>query len=245
MRSVANGVRTSRCRVVLLALALAGCVTQPAAEYTSAPIDAASRLEASDLTLRQEGLERHLREATLRVRNRTCFGSGTGSGFALTDRVLVTNRHVVAGADVVQLSTWDGRSLDVTVNGFAATDDLALVITAAPLERSLELAEDSPPEPGTTVVAVGYPGGDAIDFARGEVIDSVPGRPFDSTHPVLRITSEVIPGDSGGPLLDEDGRVVGIVFAVERATGYGLAIPVEALMDAMATRGFYANPSPC
>lgn len=237
--------RWGRAAAAVLAVVLAGCVAPPAGEYDPVEADASSRLQDGDLELRQQGLERQMHEATLRVRNRTCFGTGSGSGFALTDRVLVTNRHVVAGADVVQLSTWDGHSVDVVVNGVAATDDLALVLTETPMTATLELADGAPPGPGTRVAAVGYPNGEAIELAWGEVVDTVPGVVFGGTHRVLRVTAKVIPGNSGGPLLDEDGRVVGVVFAIEKATGYGLAITIGALTSMIETAGIYANPSPC
>jgi S1-C subfamily serine protease len=60
----------------------------------------------------------------------------------------------------------------------------------------------------------------------------------------MRITTNVEPGNSGGSLLDNQGRVVGIVYAIEVATGYGLAIPLDTLRTLVQAGGFQSVP-PC
>ena len=92
-------------------LALSGCLSAPSARYEPAELSVASETTPAIAT-RAGSVDRAVREATVRVRNRTCFGVGTGSGFMVTEDVLVTNRHVVDGADEQHESTWDGRSLD-------------------------------------------------------------------------------------------------------------------------------------
>jgi S1-C subfamily serine protease len=78
----------------------------------------------------------------MRVRNRGCDSVATGSGFAVGPRRLVTNRHVVEGAEELQLDTWDGRSVSVAV-----LHDLALIQTLEPMPRVARLAAQDP-EPG-------------------------------------------------------------------------------------------------
>jgi S1-C subfamily serine protease len=219
-----------------------GCVAAPT-QYEPVAVSTESRVAPDSVAVRVDGMERHVREATLRVRNRTCLGVGTGSGFAIDDHLLVTNRHVVDGADVLQVSTWQGDTLDVTVNGYALGDDLALVETRQPLPETLELGGGV--SAGDQVAVVGYPEGRRLRFAEGEVIDRVDGVLFGESARILRLTNEVRPGNSGGPLVDEDGAVVGVVFAIEIATGYGLAVPVKALKKVMNRRDFFINPSPC
>jgi S1-C subfamily serine protease len=228
--------------MLLAGVLAAGCAPAPTADYQPASQPTAA---AAGQGLQRDSLERQLRHATLRVRNRTCLGVGSGSGFAVADRLLVTNRHVVAGADVLQVSTWDGQSIDVDVSAVAAGDDLALVLTRQPLPAVMPLG--SPARPGDEVVAIGYPGGDAIEFSEGRVIDRVDGTPFGESTTTLRLTNRIVPGNSGGPVIDADGDVVGVVFALEVATGHGLAVPVEtlqALTDRPDTSLFF-NPSPC
>ena len=108
----------------------------------------------------------------MRVRNRSCDGVATGSGFAVGPRRLVTNRHVVEGAEELQLDTWDGRSVSVAVHRVAYLHDLALIATLEPLPRVALLAADDP-EPGARVTAVGFPLGGPLTQTRGKVVDRV------------------------------------------------------------------------
>jgi len=117
------------------------------------------------------------------------------------------------------------------------------VETRQPLPESLGVGPT--PANGEPVDAVGYPKGRRLTFSPGEVVDRVDGSLFGESTDTLRITNTIHPGNSGGPLVDEDGNVVGVVFAVERSTGYGLAVPIDALTRAMKQRGFFENPSPC
>lgn len=227
--------------VVLLALS-SGCVGAPAGEYASAEVRTDFRL-SHDTQVRSDSEERAIQQATLRIRARTCFGVATGSGFAVTDEILVTNRHVVEGADVLQVSTWDGRTFDVTMSGVAVTDDLALALVRGTLPATLPLHEA--PSTGDAVVAVGYPGGRELRFTEGTVVGEMPIDVFGLTTPAIRMTNEIRPGNSGGPLLDEQGRVVGVVFAVDRQSGDGLAVPIDVLERTVRNAGFFDNPSPC
>lgn len=233
-----------RSAIVAAALvSLCSCVAQPAGTYEPAAVSTASRIDPDDLTLRADQVDRDVREATVRVRARGCFGLGTGSGVVIGRHLLATNRHVVAGADELQVSTWDGHTLDVAISGYADHNDLALVETRQPLQESLRVGPT--PANGKSVDAVGYPKGRRLTFSPGEVVDRVDGSLFGEATDTLRITNTIHPGNSGGPLVDEDGNVVGVVFAVERSTGYGLAVPVDALTHAIKQRGFFENPSPC
>lgn len=150
---------------------------------------------------------------------------------------------MVEGADVVQISTWQGDTFDVAISAYALGDDLALVETRQTLPGTLEFGGGV--KSGDQVVVVGYPKSRRLRFSEGELIDRVDGSPFGESAKIMRITNEVRPGNSGGPLVDDDGEVVGVVFAIETATGYGLAVPAKALKKAMKRRDFFVNPSPC
>lgn len=238
-----TGLRPRFISGALAAVVLTGCVASPASDRTSVEVQTDTRLAEGELDLRREGQERAIRRATLRVRTRTCFGTGVGSGFVIGDDVLVTNRHVVEGADAIQLSTWDGRSIDVGLSGIAITEDLAIVQVLGDVQTILDLHHS--PAPGDEVMAVGYPGGRELSFSYGEVVDRVDTTVFGTPTEAIRVTNEIIPGNSGGPLLDEQGRVVGIVHAYEPRSGYGVAVPVESLLRLAESRGFFDNPSPC
>lgn len=235
-----------RHRWVALALCgtvAAGCVAAPEGEYVQSSVGTESRLTDDDLLVRAETQDRAIRRATLRVRTRTCFGVGSGSGFAVAPDLLVTNRHVVENADLLQVSTWDGQSHDVEISGIALNEDLAIVAVRGQLPVSLELHRA--PADGDEVVAVGYPLGGELTFSTGRVIGMVDQAFFGDRTPSIRLSNKILPGNSGGPLVDTEGRVVGVVFAMETDTGNGLAIPIDALERTVREAGFFENPSPC
>jgi S1-C subfamily serine protease len=182
--------------------------------------------------LSRDRYERRAEQFTVRVRNLSCEGLGTGSGFVVDESTLVTNRHVVAGADMLEIDTWDGQRFEVAAAAVGVLGDVAFVSVDGALPVSANL--DGEADPGSDIAAVGYPQGGPFTLSRGVVIDHVAGEEFGVEGPVARISAEVQPGNSGGPLLDERGRVAGVVYAIEIATGHGLAIPMEtvrALLD--------------
>jgi S1-C subfamily serine protease len=176
------------------------------------------------------------------VRNVSCLGVATGSGFALTKKLLITNRHVIAGADRLEVSTWDGRTLAVPAAAVGVLGDLGLVVVEGdlPLPGSLGPA----PHAGDPITVVGYPQGGPLTLANGIVIDRIDGRDYDVEGAILRVSARVQPGNSGGPVLDRQGRIVALVYAVQISTGFGLAIPVDTFRRLASTGGFETVP-PC
>ena len=229
------------CGLVLLALALAaagcgGLVAEAPPEEEPAvripvlvdvPRDLATLIDVPLLTLAQDSSERRTRRLTVRVRSTTCLGVATGSGFALDEHTLITNRHVVAGADRVEVSTWDGRSLTASSASVGAVGDLAVVKVNGRLPQTARLGPRV--RAGDAVTVVGYPLGGRLTLRRGTVVDYDDGWRFRMPGEVIRMTTLVRPGNSGGPVLDAEGRVVGVVFAIELATEWALAIPVDSV----------------
>ena len=135
--------------------------------------------------------------------------AGTGSGFFVSPTTVVTNDHVVAGC--AALETSDGRALVLL-----AADphrDLALLFATAPSDHWLELSPAAP-RLGQPVWALGYPfGGEyhsGLSVTSG-ILSALSA--LESAGPMVMITAPVQPGNSGGPLLGDDGRVIGIVVA--------------------------------
>jgi S1-C subfamily serine protease len=223
---------------VAVAAVLAGCVASPPAPSPPPTLPAGRPVLAAD-SARQQA-----REVTVRVRNRGCSFLATGSGFVVAAHRLVTNRHVVEGAEQLQLDSWDGHSISVAVHQVAYLHDLALIETVEPLPRVARLAGGNP-RPGAEVSAVGFPLGGPLAQTRGRVVDLVPGAHLGETGKVLRITAPVKHGNSGGPLLDDAGRVVGVVYASETRTGYGLAIPVSSLRALLDDQELLDRPEGC
>jgi S1-C subfamily serine protease len=142
----------------------------------------------------------------------------------------------------LQVSTWDGRSLDVTAAAVGAIGDLGVARVNGHLPEVVHFGPEV--HGGDRITVAGYPLGGPLTLTHGVVVDRVPGAPFDVPGPVLRITARVEHGNSGGPVLDGQGRVVAIVFAIETATGYGLAIPNDTVRR-LANEGGFQNVPAC
>jgi S1-C subfamily serine protease len=217
--------RVRRAAAVLLAAVLvvlgAGCVAPP----DDPPVDASILDEPATVDPRTY---------TVRIRSQTCEGLGVGSGFLIDESTIVTNRHVVEGAEVLEVETSEGQMLSVDVASQALLADLAVVRLADAMEvessvrATAELAPRNP-EPGDAIRAVGYPGGGALTVSEGTVEDFEADPRLGNLSKVIRSDVEVEPGSSGGPVVDADDRVVGVVYAIEVDTERSLIVPVETL----------------
>lgn len=236
--------QTAAAAMAALALVATACVPAPP------PLDDDPVVEhALDTTIPQAAatsVARQAQQITVRIRVLGCEHFGTGSGFVLPGGVVVTNRHVVQRPRAVTLNTWDGRSLEAEVRGIAIDSDLA-VLRLVDDEPDLPTAtlRDAPVELGEQVLAAGYPDGGPITVSTGRVVDRVDGEVLGEPADVLRVDARIRQGNSGGPLLDEQGRVVGVVFALEVPTGHGLAVPVEVLLDRLERGPLLAPTGAC
>jgi len=197
---------------------------------------------ALPVQISRDSAQRQAKQMTVRIRNLGCEGLGTGSGFALSERTLGTNRHVLAGADQLEVNTWDGRTLNVTAAEVQVFGDLAFVEVDGTLPVVAELSQSI--APGEPVTAVGYPLGGPITLSEGVVIGRVAGTAYGLPGDVIQMTATVEPGNSGGPLLDARGRVVAVVFGIDTENGYGLAIPVDEAQELLEAGGVTSVP-PC
>ena len=202
-----NDARLPRSRS-LLAVVLAGCGAQAAAPPDEDPEMTVPRIEpVSDEVpeavrvkiprLASQSATRRARKLTVRVRNVSCQGVGIGSGFAIERNVLVTNRHVLAGADEIEVSTWDGRTLEATAAEVGVLGDLGI----AHVQGKLPLVGSygGAPEKGDAIRVVGYPGGGELTLAPGSVVDLVDGSRFGIPGRIMRLTARVVPGQLGRP----------------------------------------------
>ena len=163
----------------------------------------------------------------------------SGSGFLVAaDGYILTNNHVVADARRITVGLLDRRIFPATVIGGDPSTDVALIKIAATGLPVLSFADDSAVQVGDQVLAVGNPLG--LDFTVTSGIVSAKGRSgglrrlFESDYAVvdfIQTDAVVNPGNSGGPLVDMWGRVVGINTAIESPTGvyagYGFAVPAS------------------
>ena len=162
--------------------------------------------------------------------------SGTGSGFLWTDDGhVVTNYHVVQGAQIFQVTSADQSTWEAELVGTAPDKDLAVLKIAAPRNslRPLAVGTSDDLQVGQFVYAIGNPFG--LDQTLTTGIISALGREIESparipVRDVIQTDAAINPGNSGGPLLDSRGRLIGVntaIFSPSGASaGIGFAIPV-------------------
>lgn len=193
-------------------------------------------------TLSPDGFDA-VRRMAVRIRNVGCGTLTTGSGFAIDATTLITNRHVVDQSDTVQVSTYDGRDIAVATASTASLADLAIVRTAEELPSSPVLA-DADPVRGDAVTVVGYPQGGALTVTSGTVIGETLDPINENLGEVLVTDAPVEPGSSGSAALDEEGRVIGVVYA-KNAAGQSFLVPVSTLRRLLDDTAAFTPTQPC
>lgn len=242
---------------LVAAAVIAGCAPLPTSRPAAAPSppQREARTErsvaaggapvaapVSTVALRGDSVERVARQATVRVRSRSCGRIGTASGVAVGPRLLVTNRHVVEGSAELELNFWDGTSARARMTALAVADDLALAEVSVRLPTVARLA-DPDAAARAEVLVVGYPEGGRQTITRGKVVEYARLRAPVDASPVMRMSADIAPGNSGGAVVDRAGALVGVVFGIETETGYGLAVPASAITALIADGGTDAAPT--
>jgi len=199
------------------------------------PEDAASdRAVALSVSRAITAVSNEVRAAVVSVRSSKLTGSGV---FVSEDGLIVTNFHVTAGEPECRVTLLDGRTLDARLVGEDPDSDLALLSIGGSGYRHLTFSEEPPPPIGTWVLALGNPLG--YDHTVTFGIVSANGREAGIEGVVyedfLQTDAAINAGNSGGPLVDLDGRVVGINTAKEvvpgGSQGLGFAIPAYMVRD--------------
>jgi S1-C subfamily serine protease len=179
-----------------------------------------------------------VRDSVVVIMGTTSSGTVEGSGFLYNfsgSMVVVTNNHVVSGANDVSVTFSDGNGYAATVNGTDSYSDLAVLSVpgAAQVEfKPLVIADSSSLKVGDPVIAIGNPYGLTGSMTTGIV--SALGRSISETQyaggyaiaNIIQTSTPINPGNSGGPLLNWNGTVVGITTAiVSNSQGLGFAVP--------------------
>jgi S1-C subfamily serine protease len=171
---------------------------------------------------------------------------GIGSGFILTqDGSLMTNAHVVTGADTVKVTLKDGRVMAGKVLGIDPVTDVAVVKINATNLPTVALGRSENLTPGQWAIAIGNPLG--LDNTVTLGIISATGRSSaqvgvpDKRVSFIQTDAAINPGNSGGPLLNVHGEVIGINTAIRAdAQGLGFAIPIntaQRIATQLSTKG--------
>jgi putative serine protease PepD len=191
------------------------------------------------------------KDAVTYISAQTPQGTATGSGFVVSaDGKIITNEHVVDGATSVSVKLGTGgQTLDAQVVAADASKDLALLKVDATNLKHLELGDSSSLQVGDNVYAIGNPYGldhtltSGIVSALNREIEAPDGTPIQGA---VQTDAALNPGNSGGPLLDTDGKVIGVNSQIASSgsssgeagnVGIGFAIPAKTVAD------FIANPT--
>src|SRR5579863_2733732 len=160
---------------------------------------------------------------------------GVGSGFIVTpDGYVLTNAHVVDDASEVTVKLTDRREFLAKVIGVDKRSDVALIKIAATGLPTVHFGDSSKLRPGQWVIAIGSPFGFENSVTAGVV--SATARPLDENYvPFIQTDAAVNPGNSGGPLFNVDGQVIGINAQIYSRTGgymgMSFAIPIDLALN--------------
>jgi serine protease Do len=160
---------------------------------------------------------------------------GEGSGFVVrSDGVIVTNAHVVKGARHIVVILKDRREFDARVLGTDERTDVAVLMIDAKDLPTVQIGHDADLQVGQWVLAIGSPFGFEHSVSAGVVSARQRLLPGPLATPLIQTDVAVNPGNSGGPLLNERGEVVGINAAIYSGTGgyqgLSFAIPIDRAM---------------
>jgi len=178
-------------------------------------------------------------EDFFQVPRRPQVEQGSGSGFIVSpDGYILTNNHVVQGADRVIVRLYDNREFTATTVGTDPSTDVAVIKIQTTGLPTVRMGDADSTKIGNWVLAIGNPLGEAFTFTVTAGIVSAKGRLLSGLNPsryaiqdFIQTDAAINPGNSGGPLVNVRGEVIGINSAIASETGYyagyGFAIPIN------------------
>jgi serine protease Do len=175
-----------------------------------------------------------------RFRQQPEIEQGSGSGFVVSaDGYILTNNHVVEGAEQVTVRLLDRREFTAKVVGTDRNTDVAVLKIDATKLPPMALGNSDDARVGEWVLAIGNPLGEGLTFtvtsgivsAKGRALNGLPRAGQGSIQDFIQTDAAINPGNSGGPLVSVRGEVIGINSAIASETGfysgYGFAIPIN------------------
>jgi serine protease Do len=158
---------------------------------------------------------------------------GIGSGVIIdSNGYIVTNNHVIEGAEVVEVSLNDGRVFKGKVIGRDSSSDLAIIKIDAKNLKAAELGDSSNLKAGQFIIAIGNPfglrGGPTVTIGVISAINRSINTEKGIMEDLIQTDAAINPGNSGGPLIDLNGKVIALATAIiPFAQGIGFAIPIN------------------
>ena len=167
--------------------------------------------------------------------NKSKLQPATGSGFVIsTDGFIITNNHVIENAESIRVSFIDGRSVNAEIKGADASTDIAVIKIDESNLKALMLADSAGLQAGQIAIAIGNPMGlqytvtAGVVSALGRTLRANNGRLIDD---VIQTDAALNPGNSGGPLVNSHGKVIGVNTAVI-ASAQGLCFAISSNLAA-------------
>lgn len=164
---------------------------------------------------------------------------GQGSGFVIEDSgYIVTNYHVIEGATAASVYTYDGNTHQVSLIGYNANMDVALLKIESTSYPELDLADSDDITQAEKVIAIGNPYGLSFSVSEG-IVSAIHREGPNGLSIYIQTTAELNSGNSGGPLIDKNGEVIGMNnFKLSEGEGLGFALEsnyIEDVVNEIAT----------
>ena len=199
-----------------------------------------STLDTPDRSLSAAEVAEMVNPGTLLIYASSDDSSGYGTGFFIrSDGYIVTNYHVVKNVDTILVTMYNGTELKATLKWHSEYDDLALLKVDGENYPTLAIGDSSALKVGDTAIAIGNPAGNLCPWTLTQGVISSVNREItvDDYDMIVDLTllqtdAQVNPGNSGGPLCNDRGEVIGVVSRkMTDYEGLGLAIPINGAME--------------
>jgi len=176
--------------------------------------------------------------AVVTVVNRGSSGGGSGSGVVVSaDGFIITNHHVVVGAIQLAVIYADGSRAEAQLIGSDPLSDIAVIRASGAVPAVARIGDIRTMRPGDTVIAIGNPLGNFRNTVTAGIISAL-NRSVGQMEGLIQTDAAINSGNSGGPLLNMQGEVIGINTLVVRGDNFRSAAPAEGLGFAVPTNVF-------
>jgi S1-C subfamily serine protease len=208
------------------------------------------KLPPPDGSVLESPVTRKVGRSVVKILSSACGAGVQGSGWVVRPELVVTNAHVIAGADETRVASPAGRVVAATIVYVDTGDDVALLRAPGLAVPKLEVADEQPS--GDEVVLLGYPHDGPLTATAATA-----GTPQKVVAPdaygddlrlrtVVPLHGRVQRGDSGGPVVNAEGEVVGMMFASSKEGGSGFGVPTGEVRNALRARHDRpVSPGPC